>query len=199
MTPAKRRRVLRAIIILVIALLGGVLGRYLFLDQGLASLLLGRKPGSLPAGTSLVRNVVGTSTNRSSSVVQKLLPTDHPSPQKLKFKILANWKFEEGKTPIPEEVRQFDGQWVKITGYMLAINQTAEMDHFLLVQSLWSCCFGQTPKINHIIAVTMERGKHAVFNSDPVTVTGRFIVGELREGKTLVSIYQMDASDVVVY
>ena len=34
---------------------------------------------------------------------------------------------------------------------MLPINETKNITRFIVIQSLWGCCFGQTPSVNHII------------------------------------------------
>jgi hypothetical protein len=66
------------------------------------------------------------------------------------------------------------------------------------VNSLWGCCFGQTPAVNHVIMVTMEPGKAVEFCPDAVTITGKFSLGETREDGYLASLFSMEASKVVV-
>ena len=196
MTPARRRRLFRAIIILIVVMGGGFLGRLLLLDPGIpidqkiAAMIMGRKPGGAKAGTPLVRKAP-VATHPSS-------PDDGETPVKLKFETLGGWKFAEGKTPIPEEVRRRDGKLVEITGFMLPLNENVNITKFIVIQSLWGCCFGQTPAVNHIIVVTMEPGKTVEFCPDMVRVTGRFSVGETREDGYLVSIYRIEGKSVVV-
>ena len=61
MTPARRRRLFRAILVLIVVMGGGFIGKLLFLDpslpfdQKIAALIMGRKPGSAKAGTWFAR------------------------------------------------------------------------------------------------------------------------------------------------
>lgn len=184
MTPARRRKLLRAALIVTLVMVAGVIGRYWFLGQSLPALLLGRPEGGLPAGTVLIR---------PSPAAEAQPPAARTS-----FDLLGGWKYVEGKTPIPKNIAQLDGQWIEISGFMWSNNQIDDLTRFVLVQSLWSCCFGQTPDMNHFIDVTIEPGKRAVFYPDPVRVIGRLSVGEKIEGGRCVSIYRMEAALVVV-
>lgn len=193
MTPAKRRRIFRMVAVLALCMAAGVAGRMFFLGQSMPSLLMGRKPGSARPGTLLVHEI--PSTNASPF----LHTPGHPSaPIKLKFNLLGGWAYTEGKTPIPEKVRALDGKRVEITGFMMPINEPQRLTRFIVVQSLWGCCFGQTPAVNHVIVVTMEPGKVVNFYPDPVRVTGVFSVGETREEGYLVSIYRLVGDKVAV-
>ena len=124
------------------------------------------------------------------------LPSDAHNPLDLKFEVLGGWKYVEGKTPIPDAVKQLNGKWVTITGFMLPINETKKMSHFIILQSLWGCCFGQAPAVNHVIVTDMAKGQTVEFYPDPVKVIGKFSVGETREQDYLVSIYRLEAFSV---
>jgi hypothetical protein len=82
---------------------------------------------------------------------------------------------------------------------MLPLNQTQSITTFIFVKDLWSCCFGQTPAINHTILVTMEAGKTSLYYPDRIRITGKLSIGEQREQGTLTSIYRIEASEVRVY
>jgi hypothetical protein len=201
MTPARRKRLLRNLLLIFFLLLGLAvasvcmycIGKGLPLQENVAAILLGRKPGSAKPGTLLVHET--PSTNASPF----LHAPGHPSaPIKLKFNLLGIWTYTEGKTPIPEKIRALDGKRVEITGFMMPINEPQRLTRFIVVQSLWGCCFGQTPAVNHVIVVTMEPGKVVNFYPDPVRVTGIFSVGETREEGYLVSIYRLVGDKVTV-
>lgn len=186
-------------LLLLVAILG--LGsRMLFLNQSLPSLLMGRKPGSAKPGTVLVR---AAPTKPATTNLTTAIPSSIPAPDaegviKLKFDVLTSWKYVEGKTPIPENVQGLNGKTVELSGFMMPINETENITHFILVNSLWGCCFGQAPAVNHVIAVTMEPGKTVAFYPDPIKVTGRFFVGETREEGYLISVFRMEGIKVVV-
>jgi len=119
------------------------------------------------------------------------------APIQLKFDVIGGWKFIEGKTPIPDQVQQLNGKWVELRGFMLPINEIKKIRSFVVIQSLWGCCFGQTPEVNHVIVVTMEPGKTVEFYPDPIRVIGQFAVGETREDGYLVSIYRLEGHKVL--
>ena len=195
MTPAKRRKLFRATLALVLVMIAGLVSRYAFLGQSLPALLLGRPEGGLPAGTVLVRPIPANGVTVSSPDASA---NTQLSPVRASFDQLGGWKHVEGKTPIPEKVKKLDGQWVEVSGFMWSNNQIDNLTRFVLVQSLWGCCFGQTPDMNHFVDVTLESGKMASFYPDPVRVIGRLSVGEKIEDGHCVSIYRMEARTVVV-
>jgi hypothetical protein len=120
------------------------------------------------------------------------------SPLKVKFQVLGGWKYIEGKTPTPADVKQLEGKWVELGGFMLPINETQDITRFVLVQSVWGCCFGQIPEVNHVIVVEMEKGKKVDFISDFIRVVGKLSLAETREEGYLVSIYRLSADRVLV-
>lgn len=193
MTPARRKRLLRVILVIAGVMVAGVAGRLFFLGQSVPSLLLGRKPGSAKPGTVLIHDVPVTNAPAAARNDGRL-----PHPIKVKFNLLGGWTYTEGKTPIPDKVRALDGKRVEITGFMMPINEPQRLTRFIVVQSLWGCCFGQTPAVNHVVVVTMEPGKVVNFYPDAVRVTGVFSVGETREEGYLVSIYRLVGDTVVV-
>lgn len=121
---------------------------------------------------------------------------DANSPIKVHFDVLGGWKYIEGKTSIPKPVQDLDGKQIEVSGFMMPINETQNITSFILIQSLWGCCFGQTPDANHMIVVHLTSGKTTEFSPDPIKVIGRFSVGETREEGYLISIYQLKAHQV---
>jgi hypothetical protein len=196
MTPLKRRKMIRRGVILVIVMAIGLFGRYLFRDQSIASLLFGRKPGSAAPGTPLL--IPDPKAPPLSTAQKNDPPPEAGAPIRITFKTIGNWKYVERKTPIPPSIVQLDGKWVEISGFMIANNQTDATPRFNLIQSLWDCCFGQTPDINHVIDVSVKPGNVALFYPEPVKVTGKFSVGEQREEGHLVSLYRLEAHQIVV-
>lgn len=210
MTPAKRRRIIHGVILAAVIVIICLLNNLVFLyqglpwDQKLAAILMGRRPGSAKPGTLLVRLLPPKTPPgkpptdpRQWAAMRRETPPP-PRPTHISFDALGKWKFVEGKTPVPDSVKQLDGKLVQINGLMLPGNKVNGLDRFILVQSLWGCCFGQVPAPNHIVAVTMKSDRVVEFCPDPVKVTGTFSVGETREKGALVSVYRMEAENVVV-
>ncbi|MBK9430656.1 MAG: DUF3299 domain-containing protein [Elusimicrobia bacterium] len=56
---------------------------------------------------------------------------------------------------IPEAVRALNGRRVEVVGYVMPIDiDDKGIRSFALIKDQASCCFGQTPRINHWIYVT---------------------------------------------
>jgi hypothetical protein len=78
-----------------------------------------------------------------------------------------------------------------MVGFMLPIDEVQNIKEFLLVKSLWSCCYGQPPDINGIVRVVMPKGKTTDYFFDPVKVVGTFKVESTVLDGYVVDIYQL--------
>lgn len=107
------------------------------------------------------------------------------------FDELAGWPYEDGLKGMPKSVRELDGKRVLMTGFMLPIEEVQNIKEFLLVQSLWSCCYGQPPDINGIVRVVMPKGKTTDYYFDPLKIIGRFKVESTVIDGYCVDIYQL--------
>ena len=116
--------------------------------------------------------------------------------QLLRFEEIASWPYQDGLKGCPEGVRKFDAKPVVMIGFMLPIDEVENIKEFLLVQSLWACCYGTPPDINGIVRVVMKGDKRCEYQFDPVMVTGNFRVKETREDGYCIDIYQLDADAV---
>ena len=116
----------------------------------------------------------------------------------LTFEEIANWPYEDGLKGMPAPVKKMDGKTVLMTGFMLPIDEVENIKEFLLVQSLWSCCYGQPPDINGIIRVVMKGDKRINYKYDPIKITGQFKVVASYEDGYCIDIYQLHADDVEV-
>ena len=115
----------------------------------------------------------------------------------LSFEDLKKWTYVEGKTPIPDFIRAFDGKSVDMSGYMMPLDTYDNIRSFILMPSLFGCCYGQPPAVNHVVLVKMARGKRARYFEDAVRVRGRFHCGEEKKDIELLSLYRIDADEVV--
>jgi len=115
----------------------------------------------------------------------------------LSFELLKKWTYVAGKTPIPDFIRAFDGKSVCMTGYMMPLNSVKNIRSFVFVPSLFGCCYGQPPAVNHIVLVNMTEGKTAKYFENAVRVRGRFHCGEEKLDGELLSLYRIDADEVV--
>ena len=191
----RRRRLWKLLAVVGCAAVAGILARSFLYDENFLAILVARRPGTRDSGASLTHNTPGTG---SRPVPNGTATTEPAQPLRLTFKKLGSWQFIEGKTPIPAEVRALDGKRVEISGFMWSNSRIQQLTEFILVQSLWSCCFGQVPDMNHFLEVKLPPGRWAEYYPHPVTLTGKLSVGELWEGGHLRSLYRLEAEEVVV-
>jgi len=89
-----------------------------------------------------------------------------------------------------------DGCHFRTSGYMIPLDQAESISEFALVPSLFACCFGQPPQIQHTIIVHCPKSKAVSYFPDELTVEGTLHVKEDRDGGFIVSIFQLDATSV---
>ena len=116
----------------------------------------------------------------------------------LPFEDLSSWPYQDGLKGMPEGVKKLDGLKVMMTGFMLPIDEVENIKQFLLVQSLWSCCFGQPPDINGIVRVVYKGTKRLDYQFEPIKMTGVFRVKATVEDGYCVDIYQLETEAVEV-
>lgn len=116
----------------------------------------------------------------------------------LTFEEISSWPYQDGLKGMPEPVKKMDAKTVLMTGFMLPIDEVENIKEFLLVQSLWSCCYGQPPDINGIVRVVMKGDKRINYKYDPIKVTGQFKVVASFEDGYCIDIYQLVADEVEV-
>ncbi|HEY1922398.1 MAG TPA: DUF3299 domain-containing protein [Tepidisphaeraceae bacterium] len=128
----------------------------------------------------------------------------HPAPAagqtiEMPIKELGNFDYDANVGGnIPADVLRMDGCHFKTTGYMIPLDQAESISEFALVPSLFACCFGQPPQIQHTIVVHCPKSKALSYFPDELIVEGTLHVKEARDGGFIVSIYQLDASSVRV-
>jgi hypothetical protein len=115
---------------------------------------------------------------------------------RLSFDTLRSWVYVEGKTPIPPEIKALDGKNIEMLGFMMPLTEVKNIKEFLLVPSLWGCCYGQPPAPNHMVAVKMPEGKTTKFFQDVIRVRGNFKVSETRQEGYLVSLYVLTPTEI---
>jgi len=125
------------------------------------------------------------------SVAASSAPSEQEDPRyaRLTFDTLKSWTYIEGKTPIPDFIKRLDGKDIEMIGFMMPLSEVKNITQFLLVPSLWGCCYGQPPAVNHIVVVRMPPGQTTKFFNDVIRIRGRFSVGETKQDGYLVSLY----------
>jgi len=109
----------------------------------------------------------------------------------LPFDELSSWPYEDGLKGMPKRIKDLSGKKVLMTGFMLPIDEVQNIKEFLLVPSLWSCCYGQPPDIHGIVRCVMPKGKKTDYFFDPLKLTGTFKVEATIMDGYCVDIYQL--------
>jgi hypothetical protein len=115
--------------------------------------------------------------------------------QILTFEEISSWPYEDGIKGMPKQLEKLSGKTVMMTGFMLPIDEVENIKEFLLVQSLWSCCYGQPPDINGIVRVVMKN-KRIDYSFEPLKVIGQFKIIASYEDGYCIDIYQLHADSV---
>lgn len=116
----------------------------------------------------------------------------------LPFDELTSWPYEDGLKGMPKRIKDLSGKKVLMTGFMLPIDEVQNIKEFLLVQSLWACCYGQPPDIHGIIRVVMPKGKTTDYFFDPLKIIGTFKVEATVMDGYCVDIFQLHVESIEV-
>ncbi len=115
----------------------------------------------------------------------------------LTIKDLGNFEYDqEHGGNIPADVKALTGSKIRLRGFMIPMDQAENITQFALVPSLFACCFGQPPQIQHTIVVTCPKGKAVGYCPDEIIVEGALKVQEKKDDGYIVSIFDMDVSSV---
>ena len=113
------------------------------------------------------------------------------------IKDLGNFEYDQEKGGnIPADVKALSGAKVRLRGYMIPMDQAENITQFALVPSLFSCCFGQPPQIQHTIVVNCPKGKAVSYCPDEIIVEGNLKVEEKKDDGYIVSLFEIDVSSV---
>jgi hypothetical protein len=110
---------------------------------------------------------------------------------------LGNFQYDAEKGgSIPDDVKALSGSKIRCTGYMIPMDQAEKISQFALVPSLFNCCFGLPPQIQHTIVVTCPKGKSVSYFPDEITVEGTLKVEEKKDDGFIISIFELEPSSV---
>ena len=115
---------------------------------------------------------------------------DDEQPLELTLTKLMAAKYDPGK-PLDEDILEFDGKKVKITGLM-ALGTLEGQETFELTSD--SCGCGQS-KVNHFVKVTLV-DETTRYTPNEITVTGTFEASEEIVDGFVVSVYRITADEI---
>jgi len=110
---------------------------------------------------------------------------------------LGNFDYDADKGGnIPEDVKKLSGTKVRMSGFMIPLDQADNISNFALVPSLFACCFGQAPQIQHQIIVRTPKGKAVPYFPDEIICEGTLKVEEHKDDGYIVSVFELDVNSV---
>ena len=113
------------------------------------------------------------------------------------IKDLGNFDYDADKGGnIPDDVKKLTGSKIRVTGFMIPLDQADNISNFSLVPSLFACCFGQPPQIQHQIVVHTPKGKSVSYFPDEIVCEGTLKVDEKKDDGYIVSVFEMDVQSV---
>lgn len=129
---------------------------------------------------------------------ERKIHTPPPSGQvaEMSIKELGNFDYDPEKGGLPEDVRKLSGITIRLRGFMIPSGQADKVTRFSLVPSLYSCCFGQPPQVQHTISVICPKGQSVSYSPDQVLVEGKLTVEEKRDDGYVVGIFQVEPTSV---
>jgi hypothetical protein len=163
----------------------------LVLLPGLASFIQQQLMQRKMAKLNMVQNAMASTPTTT--------PAADPSDSKytrLQFDTLKSWTYIEGKTPIPDFIQKLNGQNIEMVGFMMPLSEVKNITEFILVPSLWGCCYGQPPAVNHVVVVKMPPGQTTKFFNDVIRVRGKFNAGETKQDGYTVSLYVLTVDKI---
>jgi hypothetical protein len=115
----------------------------------------------------------------------------------MKIRELGNFDYDADQGGnIPADVKALSGMNVRLKGFMIPIDQAENITQFALVPSLFACCFGQPPQIQHTVICQAPPGKAVAYDPDELCVEGRLKVEEKKDDGFIISIFEVDATSV---
>ena len=115
----------------------------------------------------------------------------------ISMKELGNFEYDADKGGnIPDDVKKLSGAKIRVQGFMIPLDQADNISHFSLVPSLFACCFGQPPQIQHQIVVHTPKGKAVGYYPDEIVCEGILKVEEKKDEGYIISVFEMDVTSV---
>jgi hypothetical protein len=131
--------------------------------------------------------LVATGGAPGADALDAKLPEGH---SRVNWKRLGGFEYVEGGE-VPPDLKALDRTKVGLPGFMLTLGDTQNIREFVLVESLWGCCFGTVPAVNQTLLVRLAPIGAVEYTAAPIVVTGVMEVGEERQGGFVTSLYRI--------
>jgi hypothetical protein len=151
-------------------------------------------------GARSVEKILAQPTGGAPPSDEERKPHPAPSdgkPYQVTIQELGNFRFDQDKGGnIPKDVQALSGATVRLSGYMIPLDQADKIKQFVLVPDLFACCFGQPPQVQHSVIVTCPEGKAVGYFPDQIQVEGKLSVEEKKDDGYIISIFEVACTSV---
>lgn len=96
----------------------------------------------------------------------------------IKFDIPENEPYSS--TMLTDQIRQLDGQQVKLRGYIRPSFKQRDLKNFIFVRDDKECCFGPGAALFDCVVVKLAKDKATDYTVRPVAVAGKFVLKEYK-------------------
>jgi hypothetical protein len=150
-----------------------------------------------PAAAAAADQANAAQVETAAEKRKKHVPPKSGEVYTLAIKELGNFEYDADKGGnIPEDVKRLTGSRIRVQGFMIPLDQADNISHFALVPSLFACCFGQPPQIQHQIVVHCPKGKAVSYFPDEIACEGTLKVEEKKDDGYIVSVFEMEVNSV---
>lgn len=119
------------------------------------------------------------------------------------FNELSSFPYETDKdgkllksSVVPPEISKLDKSAVALSGFLVPIEfKDDKVSSLILVRNQLLCCYGEEPKLNEWVFVSVDPPVEAVTDV-PVTLYGTFYATPDIEGEQVISLYRMEATEM---
>ncbi len=166
-------------------------------------------PIDAPAQSSVATDNFGVKIAPTDPEARAALAQEAPPPevregfQSVSFAQLSDFPYptdENGallpEATLPSEISALHGSKVALSGFLVPIEfQEDKVSGVILVRNQLLCCYGEEPKLNEWVLVTVDPPVEAVTDV-PVTFFGTFEAGPDVEEGQVISLYRMNATEM---
>jgi len=153
---------------------------------------------SEPACFNSLENNPFVSYNAGFSGLANRTAASKNAPTRLTYNDLRSYRF--GKTQrgaVPPKLKSADGKIVNIAGYMIPLNEAADITEFMLIQyPFFGCCYSIPPEPNETVLVSLPQGKATEYVNTPIRVIGRFRIDDTQIDGYVVSMYRIEIAEI---
>lgn len=119
--------------------------------------------------------------------------------QAITWKMIGGFRFDE-KVPLPQEVKDLNGKKVALVGFMYPSKEYEDIHEFLLVESMWTCCFGEPPQVTQVVKTKLDPEAPGLWvMTTPIIVHGTFHVEVEKDEGWIIGVYRISADYVEKY